>query len=56
MHRQVIAARHELSGASILNITHFCSLDILARKAVCLDLRHLEAAIMREYVKEGRIV
>lgn len=51
-----IAARHELTGAGILNVTHFCAVDILARKSPCLDLKGLEAAIQREYIKEGKIV
>ena len=51
-----IAARHELTGAGILNVTHYCAIDILAKQARCLDLKGLEAAIQREYVKEGKIV
>jgi hypothetical protein len=51
-----IAARHELTGASILNVTHFCAVDILARQSLRLDLRALEAAIQREYIKEGKIL
>lgn len=53
---QAIASRHELSGANILNITHYCAVDMLAREAGCIDRAHLEAAIMREFVKEGKIV
>jgi hypothetical protein len=51
-----IAARHELTGAGILNVTHFCAVDILARDTMRLDLKVLEAAINREYVKEGKIM
>jgi SpoVK/Ycf46/Vps4 family AAA+-type ATPase len=51
-----IAARHELTGAGILNVTHFCAVDVLARKSLRLDLKSLEAAIQREYIKEGRII
>jgi AAA+ superfamily predicted ATPase len=53
---RTIAARHELTGAGILNVTHFCAIDILARRAPHLDLKGLEAAIQREYVKEGKIM
>jgi len=53
---QHIAARHELTGAGILNITQFCALDVLAKQSLRLDLKGLEAAIQREYVKEGKIV
>ena len=51
-----IAARHELTGAGILNVTHFCAVEVLAKQSRHLDLKSLEAAIMREYVKEGKIV
>jgi AAA+ superfamily predicted ATPase len=51
-----IAARHELTGAGILNVTQFCAIDFLARKSPAVDLAALEAAIQREYVKEGKIV
>jgi AAA+ superfamily predicted ATPase len=51
-----IATRHELTGAGILNVTHFCAIDALARQTRQVDLRSLEAAIKREYVKEGKIM
>ncbi len=50
-----IAARHELTGAGILNVTHFCAVDVLAKQSLHLDLKALEAAIQREYIKEGKI-
>jgi len=51
-----IAARHELTGAGILNVTHFCAIDALAKKMQRMDLKSLEAAIRREYIKEGKII
>jgi hypothetical protein len=51
-----VAARYELTGAGILNVTHFCALEALADQSPCLDLKRLEAAILREYVKEGKVV
>ncbi|UWU20468.1 MULTISPECIES: ATP-binding protein [unclassified Rhizobium] len=51
-----IAARHELSGAGILNVTQFCAIDLLAKQLLRMDLKGLEAAIQREFVKEGRIL
>jgi len=51
-----IAARHELTGAGILNVAHFCSIDVLAKQSLHLELKDLEAAIQREVVKEGKIV
>jgi AAA+ superfamily predicted ATPase len=51
-----IAARHELTGAGILNVTHYCAVDVLAKQSLRLELEDLEAAIQREYVKEGKIL
>jgi AAA+ superfamily predicted ATPase len=51
-----VAARYELSGAGILNVTHFCAIEVLAERSRRLDLERLEAAILREYIKEGRVV
>jgi AAA+ superfamily predicted ATPase len=51
-----VAARYELSGAGILNVTHFCAIEFLADPSSCLDLKRLEAAIRREYIKEGKVV
>ena len=51
-----IAARHELTGAAILNVTHFCAIDALTRQTHLVDLKTLEGAIRREYVKEGKVM
>ncbi len=51
-----VAERYELTGAGILNVTHFCAVEILAGQSLQLDLKRLEAAILREHVKEGKIV
>lgn len=51
-----IAARFELAGAGILNVTHYCALEVLANRSRCLDLKRLEAAISREYIKEGKVL
>ena len=51
-----IAARYELSGASIMNIVHYCAVEALADRSHALTLPRLEAAILREYVKEGKVV
>lgn len=51
-----IATRHELTGAGILNVTHFCAIDALSKATRQVDLKGLEAAIKREYVKEGKIM
>jgi AAA+ superfamily predicted ATPase len=51
-----VAARFELTGASIMNVTQYCAVEALADQSCALDLRRLEAAILREYVKEGKVV
>jgi hypothetical protein len=51
-----VALRHELSGAVILNVSYYCALEILASGVHRLDLARLEAAILREYIKEGKVV
>ena len=52
---QKIANRYEMSGASILNVSHYCALEMLADDRRFLDLALLEAAIQREFVKEGKV-
>jgi hypothetical protein len=37
-------------------VTHYCALEILADHSRLLDSKRLEAAILREYVKEGKVV
>lgn len=51
-----ISMRYEISGASILNIVHHCSIEALADSSLAVDSKRLESAIMREFVKEGKIV
>ncbi|RWX47195.1 ATPase family associated with various cellular activities (AAA) [Candidatus Electrothrix aarhusensis] len=51
-----IATRFELTGAGILNVTHYCALEFLSEKYNTLSGKQLEAAILREYVKEGKVV
>ena len=53
---QQIASRYELTGASILNVVHFCALEVLAGQSGPLSCKQLEAAILREFVKEGKVV
>lgn len=51
-----VAARFELTGAGIINITHYCAVEALADQSLCIDFKRLEAAILREYIKEGKVV
>lgn len=51
-----ISARFELTGAGIMNVIHYCSIELIAADSPLLDLKRLETAIRREYTKEGKIV
>lgn len=51
-----IAARFELTGAGIVNVAHFCALEALADGSCAVNRALLESAILRELVKEGKIV
>jgi SpoVK/Ycf46/Vps4 family AAA+-type ATPase len=51
-----IATRYELTGAGIINVAHYCAVEVLASKVFQLSLQLLETAIMREYIKEGKVV
>jgi SpoVK/Ycf46/Vps4 family AAA+-type ATPase len=51
-----VAARYELTGAGILNVVHYCSVEFLAAESKMLGLKQLESAIHREFVKEGKII
>jgi SpoVK/Ycf46/Vps4 family AAA+-type ATPase len=51
-----LAARFDLTGAGIVNVAHFCALEALANSTRRVDRTSLEVAILREMVKEGKIV
>ncbi len=51
-----IATRYELTGAGIINVVHFCAVEVLESKFHQLNLSQLETAIIREYIKEGKVV
>lgn len=51
-----IAICYELTGAGIINVAHYCAVEVLASKVFQLSLQLLETAIMREYIKEGKVV
>jgi hypothetical protein len=53
---QQIAARFELTGAGIMSVTHYCAVELLANQTLTLHFKHLEAAILREYIKEGKVI
>ena len=51
-----VAARYELTGAGIINVAHYCAVEALSDQSCRLDLKRLEGGIMREYLKEGKVV
>ena len=53
---QQVAARFELSGADIMNVTHYCTIEALANQSQFVDFERLEAAVLREFIKGGKIV
>jgi len=53
---QHIASRYELSGAGILNVVHYSAVEALADQSSLLDIKRLEAAILREFIKEGKVI
>lgn len=50
----LLAARYELTGAGILNVAHFCAIELLAAGAPTMTLQRIEEGIHREFVKEGK--
>lgn len=51
-----VAVRYELTGANIINIIHYCAIEALADQSQYIDLKRLESAILREQIKEGKVV
>lgn len=51
-----VAARFELSGANIQNIAQYCAIAALADGTRQLTPEGLEAGILREFTKEGKVI
>ena len=51
-----ISRQYELSGAAIMNAVQHYAIEVLANRSENLSLQQLESAIMREYVKEGKVL
>ena len=52
---KLLSERYELSGASVVNIVHYCCLNALSRGVLTLTNEDLRAGIAREFGKEGKI-
>ncbi len=50
-----IAARFELTGANIVNVLQYSLLTMLASGKQFLDYQQIEAGVVRELVKEGKL-
>ncbi len=51
-----IAAQYEITGANIVNIVHYCAIQVLANGQPVLELPLLLSGIQRELVKEGKVM
>lgn len=49
-----ISKKYELTGSNILNIIHYCCLQVLDEKSETLTLKILQKGIKREFIKENR--
>ena len=50
-----VAKRFELSGSNIINVIHYCSLQMLHLKSTTLSKQVLMDGLKREYLKEDRL-
>ncbi len=50
-----IAAKYELAGGAIINVTRYCSMMALKRKTNVILLKDIQAGIRKEFGKEGKI-
>ena len=51
-----ISRRFVMTGAGIVNVAHFCAIETLAHAVTTVNNKYLESAIIRELVKEGKVV
>ncbi|MGB4850300.1 MAG: ATP-binding protein, partial [Saprospiraceae bacterium] len=51
-----VSSRYELTGSSIMSIAHYTSIAALAENSKEINLKRIEAAVLREYIKDGKIV
>lgn len=53
---QQVSSRYELTGSNIINIAHYSSIAAMADNSHKVNLKQIEKAIHREYVKDGKVV
>lgn len=52
---QTIAKKYEITGAGVVNVVQYCSLDCLANNKHEISVEQLQTGIEREYQKEGKV-
>ncbi|MCU0370726.1 MAG: ATP-binding protein [Bacteroidales bacterium] len=50
-----VAKKYEITGAGIVNVIQYCSLESLAKRTDEITLEQIKAGIEREYKKEGKV-
>ncbi len=50
-----VAKKYELTGAGIVNVIQYCSLDSLANKSKEITTEQIKSGIEREFQKEGKV-
>jgi SpoVK/Ycf46/Vps4 family AAA+-type ATPase len=50
-----IAKKYEITGAGVVNVVQYCSLECLANKKNEITIELIQAGIEREYQKEGKV-
>ncbi|MBN2174856.1 MAG: hypothetical protein JW731_12040, partial [Bacteroidales bacterium] len=50
-----IAKKFEITGAGIVNVVQYCSLEALANRSKEITVEKIKAGIEREYQKEGKV-
>jgi hypothetical protein len=50
-----LARKYEITGAGIVNVVQYCSLQSLSKKSNEITVEQIKAGIEREYQKEGKV-
>lgn len=51
-----LSKKYEITGAGIVNVVQYCALETVASGNKNITLKDLQAAIEREYLKEGKVI
>lgn len=50
-----ISRKYEITGAGIVNVVQYCSLDCLSNNKQAITIEQIQSGIEREYLKEGKV-